>query len=82
MSPAEIARGLTVAQREELLTARCNLPPGNYERSDDCVCSLTDGGASLPPGLTRLRGMFPNGLVLTPLGLAVRAALQETDREA
>lgn len=73
MTPTEIARSLTWAQREALLGARW-FHPGGQEPM--CLVPFTDGW---PEGVARFFSLKTDRL--TPLGLAVRAALERMNDE-
>ncbi|RSV15650.1 hypothetical protein CA235_07290 [Sphingomonas sp. ABOLF] len=77
MSEAEkIAASLTKAQKVSLVHGKCGLPPSQEERAFDCICAADQCESLQELGLAEPRGRWPNGIVVTPLGLAVREVLQ------
>ena len=77
MSEAEkIAASLTKAHKVSLVHGKCGLPAGQEERAFDCICAADQCESLQELGLAEPRGRWPNGIVLTPLGLAVREVLQ------
>ena len=73
MTPTEIARSLTEAQKEALLAARW-IHPGGQEPM--CLAPFTD---VWPAGVATFFSLHTDRL--TPLGLKVRAALERMNDE-
>ena len=73
---ADVAAKLTKGERETLY-AGCDVPRTNDEYSADCICGGRCVAALIDKGLAQRRGRYPNGTVLTPLGLAVRQHLEQ-----
>lgn len=75
---AQIARGLTRAQREAVLWLPPGMDPTHWRWADESPeCAVMCRG--MPRGL-RIYAPMINSFQLTPLGLRVRAALGETAR--
>ncbi len=72
-----LAGRLTEAQKVSLLHGKCGLPVSQEERSLDCICAASECESLQGIGLAMPRERWPNGVILTPLGLAVRALLSE-----
>lgn len=71
-----IAEGLSAAQRETLLNGSCGVPRSNCEWSSDCICADHLVAIELIGlGLACRRERYPNGIVVSPTGLAVREYL-------
>jgi len=78
---AEIAKRLTKAQVTSLLHGKCGLPRLNDEWSSDCICAASECDSLRGIRLAVQRDRYPGGVVLTPLGLAVRASLAQSKGE-
>jgi hypothetical protein len=75
---AEIARGLTKAQREAVLHGKC---AGPYRSLCACGSAEALNMVTDDPPLFEPSGGLVRGIIRTPLGLAVRAHLtQESNR--
>jgi hypothetical protein len=77
---AALAAGLTKAQREAVMFGKCGLRSSHDEYSSDCICAADASDDLCPLGLAYWRNRYPNGIVLTPLGLALRAHLKDNPK--
>lgn len=77
---ATIAEGLTEAQRRDMAGATCSVPRGHSDWVSDCICSTREFDALSKAGLAYHRERYSHGIILTPLGLEVRALLAGGDQ--
>lgn len=75
---AAIAKGLSEPGRNAVLRGKCAVPRTSEEWSSDCICSADGADGLVEIGLAYPRARFPGGIVLSPLGLAVRAHLESS----
>lgn len=77
----EIAEALSEAQRKALF-GKCGVPRSNMENASDCICghpAACELPQIRPLPLAYTRDRWPNGIVLTPLGIAVRKYLESSN---
>lgn len=77
-TPEEILNRLTDAQKDAIRFGQCSLSTHSSDWSPECICNkapITEELCAFKPALAYKRKCWPDGIVLTPLGVKIKNLL-------